>query len=253
MDQAKTGRFIAEKRKEKGMTQEKLARQLGIGNKAVSKWECGRGMPDNSIMLPLCELLGINVNELLLGESLSEKDCHESSKDIILTLMKEKESLKKKNKTNLLSCGLAILFAAILFFIIVIPIQGWYNWVYYYDPVTLLMDPILVMIMLLATGNVKPFFQSFPLIRKKDAEINNLFPSLQAIKLAITSCLLGGGLFTLLDTIFILNTMKSRPEKGVAVTLLTMLYGTLYALFLLPVKYRLESKMEKMHEKSDQS
>ena len=87
MDQAKSGRFIAEKRKEKGMTQKELARQLGIGDKAVSKWECGRGMPDHSIMLPLCELLGINVNELLMGESLSENDYNESSEDIIVTLM----------------------------------------------------------------------------------------------------------------------------------------------------------------------
>lgn len=48
MDQAKSGRFIAEKRKEKGMTQKELAKHLGIGDKAISKWECGRGMPDNS-------------------------------------------------------------------------------------------------------------------------------------------------------------------------------------------------------------
>ena len=98
MDQAKSGRFIAEKRKEKGMTQKELAKHLGIGDKAISKWECGRGMPDNSIMVPLCDLLGINVNELLMGETLSVKDYNESSEDIILTLIEEKESLKRKNK-----------------------------------------------------------------------------------------------------------------------------------------------------------
>ncbi len=51
MDQTKSGRFIAEKRKEKGITQRELAKQLGIGDKAISKWECGRGMPDSSLML----------------------------------------------------------------------------------------------------------------------------------------------------------------------------------------------------------
>lgn len=96
MDQAKSGRFIAEKRKEKGMTQKELANHLGIGDKAISKWECGRGMPDNSIMVPLCDLLGINVNELLMGETLSVTDYNESSEDIILTLIEEKESLKRK-------------------------------------------------------------------------------------------------------------------------------------------------------------
>lgn len=253
MDQGKTGRFIAEKRKEKGMTQKELARQLGIGDKAVSKWECGRGMPDNSIMLPLCDVLEINVNELLMGESLSEKECRESSEDIILTLMGEKESLKKRNRRRLFSCVLAILFAAILFFMIVIPIQGWHSWVFFYDPVTLVMDPILVMIMLLATGNGKAFFQSFRFMRKKEAERDRLIASLRAVRLAIATLLLGGGLFTLLDTVFILRTMGNEPWKGVSVTLLTMLYGTLFALLLLPVKVKLESKVGEMHGESDKS
>ena len=123
MDQAKSGRFIAEKRKEKGMTQKELAKQLGIGDKAVSKWECGRGMPDNAMMLPLCDLLGITVNELLMGEDLSKNDYNESSKNIILTLMKEKESLKKKNKKNLFSCGMAILFTILLILLMDMPID----------------------------------------------------------------------------------------------------------------------------------
>lgn len=93
MDYEKICRFIAEKRKEKGMTQKELAKQLSIGDKAVSKWECGRGMPDNSIMLPLYSLLGISVNELLMGETLSEKDYNKSTEDIILTLMEEKEAV----------------------------------------------------------------------------------------------------------------------------------------------------------------
>lgn len=253
MDQEKTGRFIAEKRKEKGMTQKELAGQLGIGDKAISKWECGRGMPDNSIMLPLCSLLGISVNELLMGESISESDYTESSEDIILTLMEEKESLIKKNKKNLLSCILLVLLTAILFYLIVMPIQVWHSWVYFFDPLTFVMDPILVLVMLLATGKVKAFFQSFSLIRREDAARSRLFSSLQAVKLAIASFLLGGGLFTILDTIFILRTMAKQPERGMAVTLLSMLYGTLFALLLLPVKCKLETKMEEQHEKSDQS
>lgn len=253
MDQGKTGRFIAEKRKEKGMTQKELARQLGIGDKAVSKWECGRGMPDNSIMLPLCDLLGIKVNELLLGESLLENDYQESSEDIILTLMEEKESLQKKNKKNLFSCILAVLFTAILIFLIIVPIQVWHSWIYFLDPLTLIMNLILVLLMLLVSGNVKSFFRSFVLIRREDVKRNTLFSSLQAVKLAIVSGLLGGGVFTLLDMIFILRTMEKEPERGVAVTLLTALYGMLFALLLLPVQYGLESKMEEIDEKSNES
>ena len=65
MNQEKIGRFISELRKEKGMTQANMAEQLGITDRAISKWETGKSMPDSSIMLELCDLLSINVNELL--------------------------------------------------------------------------------------------------------------------------------------------------------------------------------------------
>lgn len=251
MDQTKSGRFIAEKRKEKGITQRELAKQLGIGDKAISKWECGRGMPDSSLMLPLCSLLDISVNELLMGESLSETDCNEQAEDLILTLVEEKESLKKKHRKSLLSCGMALLFSAILLFLLNMPVQIQHSWVYFFDPLTFIMDPILVLILLTATGNGKPFFQSFTIIRKKDVSRNRLLASLQAVKLAIASFLLGGAIFTVFNTIFLLSTMAKEQWKGVAVTLLTMLYGMLFSLFLLPLKYKLESKMEMLHEESD--
>lgn len=215
-------------------------------------------MPDNSILLPLCSLLGISVNELLMGEALSEKDYSESTEGIILTLMEEKESLKKKNKRNLFSCVLVILLAAALFILTFVSLQSSEFsqldvLLYFYDPFSLAADIILVLAMLLATGNGKAFFQSFLLLRKDDADRKKLFSSLQAIKLVIASLLLGGGTLTLIDAIFMLGTMKEMPEIGVAISLLTMLYGMLPALLLLPVKYKLESKMEEMNGKFDKS
>ena len=68
MDSIKIGKFIAEKRKAKNLTQLQLAERLYVTDRAVSKWECGRSLPDSSIMLELCEALGISVNELLTGE-----------------------------------------------------------------------------------------------------------------------------------------------------------------------------------------
>ena len=72
MDQVKTGRFIAARRRSLGLTQRELAEKLSVSDKTVSKWECGNGLPEVSLMLPLCELLGINVNELLTGEMLDD-------------------------------------------------------------------------------------------------------------------------------------------------------------------------------------
>jgi len=71
MDQEKIGKFIAACRKEKGYTQASLAEKLGITDRAVSKWETGKSLPDASIMMELCELIGTNVNELLTGERIA--------------------------------------------------------------------------------------------------------------------------------------------------------------------------------------
>lgn len=72
MNQIKTGKFISSLRKEKEFTQQQLADNLGISHKTVSKWERGAGMPDVSLMFPLCEVLEISVNELLTGQKLAD-------------------------------------------------------------------------------------------------------------------------------------------------------------------------------------
>ena len=95
MDQWKTGRFIAECRKEKNLTQMQLAEKLGITDKAISKWERGVSMPDTSIMLELCDMLGISVNELLSGEKISMENNNQKNEQLLLDMAKEAE---QKNK-----------------------------------------------------------------------------------------------------------------------------------------------------------
>ncbi len=92
MDSIKTGQFIAQIRKEKEMTQRQLAEELFISDKTVSKWETGKGMPEVSLMLPLCEVLGISVNELLCGERLSEENYRERAEENIVNLISEKQN-----------------------------------------------------------------------------------------------------------------------------------------------------------------
>jgi transcriptional regulator with XRE-family HTH domain/DNA-directed RNA polymerase subunit RPC12/RpoP len=94
MDQIKIGRFVSDRRKAQGLTQSQLAEKLGISDRAVSKWECGRSMPDTSLMIELCEILNISVNELLSGEK-TNMDNNNNEK-ILLDLAKE---IENKNKT----------------------------------------------------------------------------------------------------------------------------------------------------------
>lgn len=96
MDQQKIGRFIAQTRKEKSLTQRGLADTLCISDKTVSKWENGKGMPEVSLMMPLCEALDITANELLSGERLSQDDYIRKAEENIMALVKEREESKKK-------------------------------------------------------------------------------------------------------------------------------------------------------------
>ena len=100
MDQIKIGQFIKERRNKNNLTQMQLAEKLGITDRAISKWENGRAMPDSAIMLDLCKELGITVNDLLSGEVVSMNNYNENSEKIILEMVKEKE----KNDKLLLRC-----------------------------------------------------------------------------------------------------------------------------------------------------
>ena len=95
MNQIKIGRFIAECRKKANLTQMQLAEKLGITDKAISKWERGIAMPDTSIMLELCDILGISVNELLSGEKNNMENSNQKNEQLLLDMAKE---LEKKNK-----------------------------------------------------------------------------------------------------------------------------------------------------------
>ena len=96
MDQIKIGKFIAQSRKELGWTQRQLADELAISDKTVSKCETGKGLPEVALMMPLCEVLGISVNELLSGERFAESEFKERTERVIMDLVREREENKKK-------------------------------------------------------------------------------------------------------------------------------------------------------------
>lgn len=96
MNQVKIGKFIAECRKNKGLTQAQLAEMFGITDRAVSKWETGKAMPDSSIMLELCRVLEINVNELLLGERIDMNEKDNKTEELLLEMTKAKEERDKR-------------------------------------------------------------------------------------------------------------------------------------------------------------
>ena len=110
MNQSSIGKFISQKRKEQNMTQEQLAEKLGVSNKTVSKWECGKCMPDYSIVKPLCQELGITVSELLDGE---DKGTHND--ELLLNMLERIQALEKQ-KMSMTGILLIIMGIAVLAF-----------------------------------------------------------------------------------------------------------------------------------------
>lgn len=104
MDQVKIGRFIAQRRKANNMTQMQLAEKLGITDRAVSKWETGKSLPDVAIMPELCGLLNITINDLFNGEVVVMEDYKEKSEKLLIEMAKQKEQADK----NLLTLEILI-------------------------------------------------------------------------------------------------------------------------------------------------
>ena len=127
MDQVKIGRFIAERRKAISMTQMQLAEALNITDRAVSKWETGRSLPDSSIMLTLCDILKISVNDLLCGEVVTVDNYNKELEKNLLEMIRKKQQGDKKllfmEIITGIICVIPLLAAAII--VSVIPMEEW--------------------------------------------------------------------------------------------------------------------------------
>lgn len=116
MDHQKTGLFIGALRREKGWTQKELADRLGVTDKAVSRWETGKGLPDVSLLRPLGDTLGVSVNELLAGEAVEPEQALEKSDAFVLCAMEEtNERIWRFRRNALAVIGAALLAGALIF------------------------------------------------------------------------------------------------------------------------------------------
>ncbi len=133
MDQVRIGRFIAEKRKEQGLTQAQLAEALGITDRAVSKWETGRSLPDASIMLELCGLLKITVNDLLNGEVVTVEKYNAAMEKNLLEMVRQKEEKDRQ----LLKTEIVIGVVSVLFLLAMVTVGAFFmklgqpKWVFF--------------------------------------------------------------------------------------------------------------------------
>lgn len=127
MEQQKIGRFIAECRKRQNLTQLQLATKLNITDKAISKWERGISMPDSAIMLTLCNILGITVNDLLSGEVITTDNYNKELEKNLLEMIKQKEQADKQLLSLEIFIGVivSVLFIALIFVASFVQMADW--------------------------------------------------------------------------------------------------------------------------------
>ena len=151
MNQEKIGRFIAESRNQVRLTQKELAEKIGISDKTISKWECGKSLPDISYLDTLCRSLDISMNELVSGERLSETNYSVKAEENIMFLMKENEKTKKVSVIKNV-VGILIAFYA-LYLTLSYTQESWTNLIYnYFDFVTFLLLALLSVSGVLLSG-----------------------------------------------------------------------------------------------------
>lgn len=216
-----TGQFISRIRMEKGMTQKELAQKVGVTDKAVSKWETGRGMPDISSLDALCNALDVSVNELLSGEVLPPEFYEKKAEENMKTLIKENEKNTKGNWIQMI-LGEVLVIVAFVFLATCIGIKMLGN---YFDL------PSLLYLVLISAGVV---------LLSRPAGKREIFAALQ--KAVIPA----GALASVISLIQIFLYVEDMEVifANFAVALLPLAYGIFLYLLLLPITRHLKIETE---------
>ena len=247
INQEKTGSFIVKMRKAKGLTQKQLADLIGVSDKAVSRWETGRGLPETSIMPELCNALDININELLSGERLSQEDYNGKAEMIMVDLMKDSEENAKLKKSNIIGTVMGLILLILFLYAITIMTGGVRFIVWFIDTPSVIAVIGIQLITLSASGLFGDFFGGLRLVFRPGKFSQEERPDIaskavSAISLAIKAACLGGGVTSLIGIVMIMGVLKNPELIGpnLAVAILSMFYGLVLALILLIFQGRLQ-------------
>lgn len=201
MNQEKIGKFILLLRKEKNMSQMDLAKKLGVTDRAISKWENGKGMPDLSLMQPLCKELDITINDLLSGEKIDKKDYQEKFEENVLN------TIKYSNERIIKS----IAFYIEVFFsgIFIIPTLGLIAPTFILCGIVVPLSGLLKLI-----GYIFNFDVPFVIFQIGNFELNSIFSFILSIVMGVILYLIGKGAWRLLlKYIKFVNNKRNELEN----------------------------------------
>lgn len=246
INQIKIGKFIAQMRKEKALTQRQLAEQVGVSDKTVSKWETGRSMPDNSVIIDVCMVLGINVNELLLGERIPEENYVDKAEENMIELVKESERQRHKGNWSVVGTILGLLMLGFASIGAIFMSGGIRAITYFIDMPSLLLVGGTTFLILAVSGLLHDFWQGFCIVcGRKEYTQNEIKDSWLAMKVTLLVIPLAGVFAFVVGLVSLMATLEGVDYLGanLAVAMLTIFYSALLDIFLIPIIVRLRKKL----------
>lgn len=246
LNQEKTGRFMAEMRRQQNLTQKQLAEQVGVSDKTVSKWETGRSMPDNAIIMDVCLLLNISVNELLSGEKFSQEHYVGKAEENMLELVKETEYHKRKGKWTIVGTIFSFLMLVFACIFTILSAAGVEALAWYIDLPSIIIPLGITFFVLFASESLWDFLQGFAIVYgKKDYSDERILQAYHAMKTVLVTIPIAG-VFTFLVSVVAIVGYLHNPEllgPHFAVAILSLFYCCVTEILLIPTAVRLRKKI----------
>lgn len=246
LNQEKTGRFIAEMRRQQNLTQRQLADQVGVSDKTVSKWENGRSMPDNAILLDVCLILNISVNELLSGERFPEEKYVHKAEENMIELVRESEYHKQKGKWTIAGTIFSFLMLVLACFLVILSAVGVESLVCFIDIPSVLIPLSITVFVLFASESLWDFGEAFRIVYgKKEYTENQMKLAWTAMKTVLYTVPLSGLFSFLVSSVTIIGLLNDPAVLGpnMAIAILSLFYCAIIEILLMPTAVRLKKKL----------
>lgn len=279
LEQEKIGRYIAEKRKGIGLTQKELAERVGLTDKAVSKWERGKSIPDHDVIVRLCEVLNISVNEFLSGEDIVSENYSEKAEENMISLIKDKKNTRYEFLISMVMLICGIVFVLLDMYSMSNMINDDSVLVHFVDLPSLLFVAGVTAVLLVVTGMGMDFIRAvvgvFGIKGKyignvKDSRFNDISTNdittdelkdsnkdyklcditlareLMSLKLAAVTNILAGIIHFVSGIIILFPNFDNAPDVKfwsiLSIHLLAVWYAFVIDIILVPIYFKLKCK-----------
>ncbi len=246
LNQEKTGRFMAEMRRQQNLTQRQLAEQVGVSDKTVSKWETGRSMPDNAILLDVCLILNISVNELLSGEKFTEENYVDKSEETMMELVRETEYHKRKGNWTIFGTIFSFLMLVLACCFVILSTAGVKSLSWFIDMPSIIIPLGITFFVLFASESIWDFGQAFVIVYgTENHNEKQLKEAWCAMKTVLCTIPIAGIFSFLVSIVAIIGHLQNPALLGphMAVAILSVFYCSIIEILLIPTAVRLHRKL----------